>query len=261
MPTNTAATNSVATKSMPTNSVPTSSPLHVVRDEAKPSILLIGEDQRNCRLVSHILAEEGLNVYVASNAQAGMALLSRRDVSLVIFDTTVPTESDLQLPHEIRRLRCYLPLILLVGDGAKAEPLLAHLLIDDYLVKPYSYTELVARVRTQLYRTRRDAAQQSVVVKAGGLELDISALTVAAPGHKKVFLSPTEMKVLRCLMVRQGELVKRAVLAEAIWGSECVDDSYVRVCIGKVRRKLERCGGVACIEAVRGAGYRLAVKY
>lgn len=233
----------------------------MTQELSKTNILLIGEDQLSCKLVSFILAEEGLNVYSANNPQAALAVLTRRDISLVIFDTVSPSESDVRLSQEIRRLQSDLPVMLLLnGSGDGAESLLASQYIDDYVSKPYSYTELVARVRTSLRRSVREALPERLVMRVAGLELDVSSLTVTLLNGKKVFLSPTEMKVLRCLMAKPGKIVNREKLTETVWGPGCGEDSYIRVCISRIRRKMGEHNGVGYIEAVRGAGYRLNIR-
>ncbi|MCL5961666.1 MAG: response regulator transcription factor [Chloroflexi bacterium] len=234
--------------------------MHTTQDQTSTNILLIGEDERSCKLVSFVLAEEGLNVYTANNPQAALAVITRRDISLAILDCEAPTESDVHLSREMREIRRDLSTMLLVNAGNRVETLLATQCFDDYVVKPYSYTELVARVRTALRRSAREAQTDRVVMNVAGLELDVSSLTAVLPNGKKIILSPTEMKVLRCLMSRPGKVISREKLSESVWGSGCGDDSYVRVCISRVRRKLGEHDGEGYIEAVRGAGYRLSVR-
>lgn len=233
----------------------------MVHDQARTNILLFGEDQLACKLVSYLLSEEGFNVFTANNPQAALAVLSRRDISLVIFDVVTPQATSVSLSSDIKKRQSDVPIMFLLSNGnSAAESLLASQCIDDYVSKPYSYTELVARVRAVLRRFSREALPDRVVMKVAGLELDVSSLTAALPSGKKVYLSPTEMKVLRCLMAKPGKIVSREQLTETVWGPGCGEDSYIRVCISRVRRKLGTHRGAEYIEAVRGAGYRLNVK-
>ncbi len=230
----------------------------MIQQDNNPRILVFSDEPLTCKLISFILSEEGFDIYTVDNVQAALAVLAKREIALMLLDETSP--SLMSSPEAARKLyaQCSAPTVVLRakqdddGDGAGLG------VVEDYIIKPFSFTEFVARVRAILRRSRHlNGLADQIVLKVGGLELDVAALTVTLSNKKKVYLSPTEMKVLRCLMSKPGQVVSRESLMEAVWGVGFSEDNYIRVCISRVRSKLERSQGIKYIEAVRGSGYRL----
>ncbi|MBI4319111.1 MAG: response regulator transcription factor [Chloroflexi bacterium] len=223
------------------------------------NIVVVDDETLSRRLIGFILSEEGFNVLTANGAPGVKAALARYDVSLIIVNPVQPSLLTNGFVRQVQE-QCEVPILFIVTKEMLGT-MIERGLTEEYLLRPFQFAELLARIKIILRRSGRlDGASERLVVRAAGLKLDILDLILTLPNKKKVYLSPTEMKVLRCLMSQPGHVVSPEWISESVWGSGVCESSHIRVCISRVRRKLgQNNGKTVCIEAVRGDGYRLTV--
>lgn len=217
-------------------------------------ILVIEDEPRILAFLARGLEAEGFVVDGASDGLAGARQASNRRYDLVILDLLLPKLDGLKVLREIQREQPELPVVI-VSARADLETKLRGFGLGacDYVSKPFSIDELVARVHAQLRRGRTD--ENGNVVQAGGLFLDL-ARRQARLGDVVAELSDREFRLLHHLVIHEGEVVSRESLLADVWGYHFDPRSnVVDVCIRRLRRKL---GAKAPIETVRHGGYRLA---
>ena len=220
-------------------------------------ILVVEDESAIAELVAINLRHGGFEVILAADAEQAQAEVDAVVPDLVILDWMLPGQSGLQLARRWRsqaRTKA-LPVIMLTAralDADKVTGLDAG--ADDYLTKPFSFAELLARLRALM---RRGAVERPPVLRVGDLELDPAARSVARDGTV-IELTAREFALLEYLMRRPGEVLTRTQLIEHVWdfayeGDSNVVDVYIRY----LRNKVDRPFGRDQIETVRGAGYRL----
>ena len=222
----------------------------------KPLILVVEDEEPLTMLLRYNLEAAGYEVDAAGRGDEAEVRLKERIPDLVILDWMLPGISGIEL---CRRLRArdgtaQLPILMLTARGEEDERIRGLATgADDYVVKPFSLPELMARVRALLRRTRPEAI--SPVLKAGDLELDRETFRVRRSG-REVHLGPTEFRLLEFLMKTPGRVFSREQLLDGVWGRDVyVDERTVDVHIGRLRRALNRGRSRDPIRTVRGAGY------
>jgi DNA-binding response OmpR family regulator len=222
-----------------------------------PSRILVVDDEPQIRdMVTRALEAAGYGIDSAADGATGLALALSGEYQLVILDVVIPPTDGRQVLRQLRHFRPdqrVLVLSCLSDTTVKVDLLDAG--AKDYLTKPFSLDELLARVRVQL-RTDRQAGEQPAgdVVRAGRLVLDLGRMQADA-GLGPVPLTRLEILLLRTLMEHGGESVPKGELLASVWGIDFDPGSnVVDVCVRRLRSKL----GFELIETVRGAGYRLA---
>jgi len=219
-------------------------------------ILVIEDDDRTAEYVASGLTEEGHTVDRLGNGREGLiqATVNRYDV--IIVDRMLPELDGLSLVRTLRGARIAAPIIFLTAmDGVddRVEGLNAG--ADDYLVKPFSFAELSARVAA-LARRPQLAAEQTIL-KVGDLEMDLIRRTVARAG-RAIELQPREFKLLEHLMRTSGRVQTRTMLLESVWGFHFdPQTNVVETHISRLRSKVDKPFGSDLIHTVRGAGYTL----
>lgn len=224
---------------------------------SRTRVLVVEDDGRTAGWLRLYLEREGLEVSVAGDGATALADVRASAPDLVLLDLMLPGLDGLNVCRAIRA-ECAVPIIMITARTAEEDRLRGFELgADDYITKPFSPREVVARVRAVLRRTRgADAEPEAVCV--GGVTLHPDNLEVGAAGGVPVRLTPIESRLLAVFMRAPGrvftraELVSRA-LGDDYDGSERTIDAHVK----NVRRKLSACGGGAAIETIHGAGYRL----
>jgi two-component system, OmpR family, response regulator len=217
-------------------------------------ILVIEDEPRILAFLARGLEAEGFTVDGARDGRAGVAQAARRRYDLVILDLLLPEIDGLAVLRELQRARPELPVVI-VSARSDLETKLRGFGLGacDYLSKPFSFDELIARVRAQLRRRR--PGENGSVVRAGALSLDV-ARRQARLGDVVAELSDREFRLLHHLVLHEGEVVSRERLLADVWGYHFDPRSnVVDVCIRRLRQKL---GAKAPIETVRHGGYRLA---
>lgn len=215
-------------------------------------ILVVEDEPRILSFLSRGLEAEGFSVHEAGNGEDGLrrALGDRYD--LLILDLLLPGLDGLSVLRELQRKRPELPVLVLSARRDLPTKLRSFQLgASDYLAKPFSFDELLARIRVQL-RPRR--ARGGTVVRVGRLSLDL-ARRQATIGTHVAELSDREFRLLHHLVRHSGEVISRERLLSDVWGySFDPGSNVVDVCVRRLRKKL---GPEAPIETVRHAGYRL----
>jgi two-component system copper resistance phosphate regulon response regulator CusR len=216
-------------------------------------ILVIEDEPRILAFLSRGLEAEGFVVDGAGDGPAGLAHAVAGRYDLVVLDLLLPKLGGLELLRELQRQRPELPVVIVSARSDLQTKLRGFDLgASDYLSKPFSFDELLARVRAQLRSGRR--GDDGSVVHAGTLTLDL-ARREARLGGVVAELSDREFRLLHHLVRHQGEVVSRERLLSEVWGYHFDPRSnVVDVCVRRVRKKL---GSEAPIETVRHGGYRL----
>jgi DNA-binding response OmpR family regulator len=218
-------------------------------------ILIVEDEPAIATLIERALEAEGHPATCVHDGEAGEAQALSGDYGLVLLDILLPGKSGLEVLRTIRARLPDLPVIMLTAKG-EVEDKVAGLDLgaDDYVTKPFSLDELLARVRAQL-RTPRQS--QAAALTAGDLSLDFQTRRVHR-GEEEVRLTAREFDLLAYLMRHQGQVLSRSQILNAVWGYDHDPGTNVlEVYIGYLRRKLADADGDAPIETVRGAGYRL----
>jgi len=233
--------------------------LHVICEgvtvAAGMQILVIEDEARIQAFVRRGLEAEGYGVVTAGDGRDGLALARDGEWDLVVLDLLLPGLNGLRVLQELHQARPQLPVLVLSARGDLRTKLKGFELgATDYVSKPFSLDELLARVRVQL-RHVMPVDEDDHVLRAGGIVLDL-ARRQARVGELVTDLSDREFRLLHHLLVHVGEVVSRERLLSDVWGYAFDPGSnVVDVCVRRLRRKL---GADAGIETVRNAGYRLA---
>ena len=217
-------------------------------------ILVIEDEPRILGFLKVGLEAEGFAVDAAGDGLSGLTLALREPYELVVLDLQLPRLDGLGVLEELHRSRPELPVLILSARNDLPTKLRSfHMGANDYLSKPFSFDELVARVRVHL---RHGGGDDASTVRVGGLELDL-ARRQARVDDQVTDLSDREFRLLYHLVAHAGEVVSRERLLSEVWGySFDPGSNVVDVCIRRLRKKL---GPDSPIETVRHAGYRLAV--
>ena len=218
-------------------------------------LLLIEDDKSFGEFVRQGLREAGHEVDWETDGQNGLreALAGRHD--LFILDVMLPGMNGLEVLAEMRRNEVRTPVLLLTAlDGVDDRVRGLDQGADDYLTKPFAFSELLARIRAL---SRRPPLDVEPVLRVGDIELDIVRHEVRR-GERRIELSRREFSLLEFFMRNAGQLLTRSQLAERVWGFDFFHDSnVVEVYVGYLRRKLDGPGSVTHIRTVRGMGYIL----
>jgi two-component system, OmpR family, response regulator len=228
----------------------------LVARTALSRILVVDDEPQIREMVARALEAAGYQIDAAADGATGIALAMSGDYQLVILDVVMPTTDGRQVLRQLRRLRPDQPVLVLscLSDVTTKVNLL-DAGAQDYLTKPFSLDELLARVRVQL-RPDPQAGEHpgGDILRAGQLLLDLGRMEADA-GIGPVRLTRLEILLLRTLMEHAGESVSKGALLASVWGIDFDPGSnVVDVCVRRLRSKL----GFELIETVRGAGYRLA---
>ncbi|MEZ5264363.1 MAG: response regulator transcription factor [Acidimicrobiales bacterium] len=215
------------------------------------AILLIEDEDGIVGFVRRGLEAAGHQVLVAGDGIDGLTMALADDVELVVLDLGLPGLPGEEVLRRLRLRRPTVPVIVLTAKDAVADRV-ANLEAgaDDYLVKPFSFSELLARIRARL----RNAGQSRAdAIAVGGLVLDLTARTVTVDGAVMT-LSTREFALLEAFMRHPGQVLSQVQLLDRVWGYDFDGSSnVVEVYVGHLRRKV----GAERIRTVRGAGYRL----
>ncbi len=221
-------------------------------------ILLVEDDQRLGKLVKHMLEHEGYRVKWAIRGDEALALASDFVYDVIILDWMIPVLEGAALCRQLREQRYQKPILMLTAKDAVADRVSGlDAGADDYLVKPFEFSELFARIRAL---TRRgETPLQEEIVSRGPLTLNRSARTVECNG-RQVQLTAREFQLLDFLVQNSGQVLPREVILDRIWGlgSEVSDnnlDAYIRL----LRKKIDEPGGATLIQTVRGIGYKVEI--
>jgi len=223
-------------------------------------VLVVDDVSRVVRLVSEVLKAVGYQVIAATSGEPAIAMVALEQPDLVLLDILLP--NGLNGYQVCRRIREFsnVPIIMLTAKAQESDMLLGFDAgADDYLTKPFSARELVARVKAVLRRAQRAEEPSSPRLKCGELEIDLARRTVTSRGQA-VSLTRTEYTLLRQLALNSNRVVTHQDLLTAVWGPEYQNDlDYLRAYIRYLRRKLEaEPGSPRYLVTSPGVGYMLA---
>ena len=218
-------------------------------------ILVVEDEIKMAGLVKRGLEREGYAVDVAATGGEALEAARQRPYDAIVLDAMIPAPDGFQVCRALRTEGRWAPVLMLTARDA-VEDRVAGLDAgaDDYLTKPFAFTELFARLRAI---TRRDVIERPTVLKVGDLRIDPAPREVWR-GESRVDLSAKEFALLEELMRHPGEVLSRSRILEHVWdfaydGTSNVVDVYIRY----LREKVDRPFGLDTIETVRGAGYRI----
>ncbi|MBF6647253.1 MULTISPECIES: response regulator transcription factor [unclassified Methylobacter] len=220
-------------------------------------ILVVEDEVTLCEQIQEFLADKGFAVDTAHTGSDGFYMGKEYPLDAAVVDIGLPDFSGIELIKRLRKNNIKIPILILTARSRwqeKVEGLEAG--ADDYLVKPFHYEELLARLNALI---RRSAGLAHPVLSHGNIELDTVAQEVSV-GGVKLELTAYEYKVLEYLMFRKGEIVSKSVLTAHIYDEDFDRDSNViEVFIGRLRKKLDPDGTLKPIETLRGRGYRVPI--
>ena len=223
-------------------------------------ILIVEDEQAIREMIAFHLARSGFVIFEAADCRTARGLLADERPDLALIDWMLPDMSGLELTRMLKRDASYddLAIIMLTArseEGDKVSGLDSG--ADDYITKPFSPRELVARIQAVL---RRRGSSATEFVEAGLLQLDV-------PGHRimvdnvEIKLGPTEYRLLEFLMTHPERVYSRTQLLDRVWGANVyVEERTVDVHIRRLRKALSDSGAVHYVQTVRGAGYRFSVR-
>lgn len=222
--------------------------------------ILIVEDEASIReMVAFALRKADMEALHAADARAALVAIADTPPDLILLDWMLPGVSGLELARRLRQdaRTAEVPIIMLTARGEETDRVNGlEAGVDDYVVKPFSTRELVARIRAVLRRSQGDDGTGSIEV--GGLRIDGPAHRVFA-GAVQIEIGPTEYRLLHFFVTHVERVYSRAQLLDFVWGgSVYVDERTVDVHIRRLRKALESAQRDGLIQTVRGAGYRLS---
>ncbi|MDZ4311862.1 MAG: phosphate regulon transcriptional regulator PhoB [Cypionkella sp.] len=224
----------------------------------RPSVLLVEDEPAQRAVLSYNLEAEGFDVRTADNGEDALSLITEEAPDLILLDWMMPHVSGIEV---CRRLKARpetrgIPIIMLSARSEEVDKVRGlETGADDYVIKPYSVVELMARLRAQLRRVR--PATAGLLLEWGDIRLDTETHRVYR-SDKVLKLGPTEFRLLATFMEKPGRVFSRESLLDRVWGRDIyVDTRTVDVHIGRLRKSLCTFGGDDPLRTVRGAGYAL----
>lgn len=221
-------------------------------------ILVIEDEKRIAELLKKGLKDQNYSVELAFDGLNGKLLALRNDYDLIIMDIVLPGIHGIDLCKEIRPTKPDIPIIMLTAldtTDDKVEGLEAG--ADDYLVKPFDFRELLARIRALIKRQLKSQPPYSPVLRLGDLELNTKAFVVTRRGNK-INLTPKEFKLLQYMMQNSGRVVSRAEIAEKVWETAFdTGTNFIDVYINYLRKKIDKDYPVKLLHTRPGIGFIL----
>ncbi|SHH17071.1 phosphate regulon transcriptional regulator PhoB [Marivita hallyeonensis] len=224
----------------------------------QPTVLVVEDEPAQREVLGYNLEAEGFRVAKAENGEEALLLVDEEQPDIIVLDWMLPNVSGIEVCRQLktRSDTRNVPIIMLSARSEEVDRVRGlETGADDYVIKPYSVVELMARVRAQLRRARPAAA---------GLRLEFEDIVLDAETHRvtrdgqEIKLGPTEFRLLSTLMEKPGRVWSREQLLDRVWGRDIyVDTRTVDVHVGRLRKSLTATGGTDPLRTVRGAGYAL----
>jgi two-component system phosphate regulon response regulator PhoB len=223
------------------------------------TILVVEDEPAIQELISYSLRQARHEVFCAKSAEQGLEIINNVLPDLVLLDWMLPGTSGVEFARMLRRSARTksIPIIMLTARAEESDKVAGlEIGADDYITKPFSPRELLARIKAVLRRRSPEAADD--IVEIGGLRLDAATHRVTA-NENEVALGPTEFRLLHFLMTHSERVHTRSQLLDQVWGDHVfVEDRTVDVHIRRLRKALEFAGKDGLVQTVRGSGYRLS---
>jgi DNA-binding response OmpR family regulator len=227
--------------------------------EAKPSVLIVDDDQALCEMLDEYLTLEGFSAVSAATGPDGLEQLVRSPVDLVILDVMLPELSGIEVLRRIRAVS-RVPVIMLTARGEEVDRVVGlEMGADDYLAKPFSPRELVARIRAVLRRAPGESSAEDSLLQWGPLRLDLRARRAEADAHD-LELTSAELRILELLVRADTRTVTREELMQQALGRRLLPtDRSLDTHLSNLRRKIQKFSDQVSVQSVRGAGYALTL--
>jgi two-component system phosphate regulon response regulator PhoB len=224
----------------------------------KPLVLIVDDEAAIVTMLRYNLEKEGFAVSEAADGEEALTRIAERKPDVILLDWMLPLVSGIEVCRQIRRApeMRNLPIIMLTARGEESDRVRGlNCGADDYVTKPFSPAELVARIRTVMRRTNNDPSQEHL--RFADVVMDLAAYRVIRDGQP-IHLGPTEFRLLRFFMMHPGRVYSREQLLDAVWGQDVyVEPRTVDVHIRRLRKALNVAGNSDIIRTVRSAGYAL----
>jgi len=220
-------------------------------------ILIVEDDTAIAEMTALALEREGFEVEAVADVARARSALAARPPDLMLLDWMLPDQSGLEFARALRRDESFsaVPILMLTARSEEPDKLLGLRTADDYITKPFSTRELVARVRAV---ARRSGTAGGERLTSGNLVLDTAAHEVKVAGEA-VQLAPAEYRLLAFLMRNPGRVFSRRQILDRVWGQDAfIEERTVDVHVRRLRRALEPYGHAERVATVRSAGYRFA---
>lgn len=222
------------------------------------TILIVEDERALAELLGYNLRDAGFETVEAYDGEAALLAMAERDIDLVLLDWMLPGLSGLEVCRQLRRghATANVPIIMLTARGEEADRIRGlDTGADDYITKPFSPDELIARINAVLRRVRPALTEQ--FLRHGDIELDLTRHRVSRAGSE-ISMGPTEFRLLRHLMEHPGRVFSRGQLIDSVWGRDVfVDERTVDVHIRRLRKAINADGRADPVRTVRAAGYAL----
>jgi len=223
-----------------------------------PMVLIVEDEAPLVTLLRYNLEKEGFQVSEAGDGEEALAQIAERKPDIVLLDWMLPLISGIEVCRQIRRApeTRALPVVMLTARGEEGDRVRGlNSGADDYVVKPFSLGELIARLRAVIRRAQPSVTEE--VLRFADVAMDLAAHRVMRAA-KPVHLGPTEFRLLRYLLHHPGRVFSREQLLDAVWGQDVyVEARTVDVHIRRLRKALNADGGADIVRTVRSAGYAL----
>ncbi len=223
------------------------------------NVLVVEDEDAIREMLTMVLEQAEFSVRAAADAQQGLALVAEKTPDLILLDWMLPGLSGVEWARRLKRDEVFgeIPIILLTARGEEEDKVRGlDVGADDYITKPFSPRELVARIRAVLRRAGKFG--KGGKIELGGIVLDIEQHRVNI-GDAELAVSPTEYRLLEFFLTHHGKVYSRAQLLDQVWGrSTYIEERTVDVHIRRLRKILAGHGREAVIQTVRGFGYRFS---
>ena len=237
-------------------------------DDSKKKILIVDDEPSIQDLLVFNLEKEGYKTMTASDGEEGITLALSQNPDLILLDVMLPKADGLTVCKRIRQTMSKVPIIMLSAKGEEIDKILGlEIGADDYMTKPFSIRELIARVKANLRKVEQNddlsvTGVRNNKIVVGDLKLDFDKFEVEVRGQKVTDLTRREFEVLRYLAQKPGQVVTREDLLEKVWGYEYYGDiRTVDVTIRRIREKIEKnTANPKILITKRGVGYYIESK-
>ena len=225
---------------------------------SEPLILLVEDEPAQQEVLSYNLQSEGFRLVTAAEGEEALLIAEEQRPDAIVLDWMLPKVSGIEVCRQLRARpnTKAIPILMLTARGDEVDRIRGlDSGADDYVVKPYSVNELIARLRALLRRTRPGSVGETL--SYGGLQMDTAQHKVTLNGER-VKLGPTEFRLLSTFLEKPGRVWEREQLLDRVWGREAdIDLRTVDVHVGRLRKALKETGRADPIRTVRGVGYSL----
>ncbi len=228
--------------------------------EFVPHLLLVEDETKVAAFIKKGLERQGFTVEIAEDGREGQRLFDERTFDLIILDVNLPFMDGVELAAYIRTKNAQIPLLMLTALDTTADKLAGFDAgVDDYLVKPFDFMELVARLKALLKRAVK-TIEQTNVLRVAELELDLDQ-KLARRGGQTIDLTAKEFALLEYLMRNRGRVVSKVDIAEKVWDIDFdTGTNFIEVYINYLRKKIDKDTANKLIHTVVGMGYTLKEK-